>query len=60
MVGVMDGFRWSLLGGRQLYLAGLLSQPLRRRVFPMAQHPSIPENGTRLRGSDLIQPALHV
>ena len=33
MVGVIDGFRWCLLGGEsQLYLPGLSRQPGRRRA----------------------------
>ena len=34
MVGVIDGFRWCLLGGEsQLYLPGLVAQPWRHRLF---------------------------
>ena len=38
VVGVIDGFRWCLLGGEsQLYLPGFLAQPRRRRVLAVAR-----------------------
>ena len=39
MVGVIDGFRWCILGGQSsLYLAGLLSRRDRHRVLPVVRH----------------------
>ena len=55
MVGVIDGFRWCLLGGEsQLYLPGFVAQPWRRRLFPVAWHPPVQEDGKELCRSDLI------
>ena len=34
MVGVIDGFRWCILGGDSpIYLPGFLAQPRRRSAF---------------------------
>ena len=42
IVGVIDGFRWCLLGGEsQLYLPGFLAEPRRRRPLPVARHRAI-------------------
>ena len=54
MVGVIDGFRWCLLGGEsQLYLPGFLVEPRRRRVLSLARDRLFPAHREDLRGSDL-------
>ena len=56
MVGVIDGFRWCLLGGVEPALsAGPVARPRRHRLFPVAWHPPVPENGKELCRSDLIK-----
>ena len=55
VVGVIDGFRWCLLGGEsQLYLPGFLLQPRRRRRLPVARRRATSaRTETHLRGPDL-------
>ena len=46
LVGVIDGFRWCLLGGEsQLYLPGLGLEPWRHRLFPVARHSPVSQDG---------------
>ena len=60
MVGVIDGFRWCLLGGESAALpAGLSRQPRRRRALPVVRHPLLPPHRANLRGLDLMsRPAI--
>ena len=54
MVGVIDGFRWCILGGDSPHLLARLSpQPCRRRLLPLAGHQPVPEDGKDLCGFDL-------
>ena len=57
VVGVIDGFRWCVLGGdSRLYAAGLPPQPRRRRPLPVARHRLFPPHRAQLRRSDLTWP----
>ena len=49
MVGVIDGFRWCILGGQsQLYLPGFAMSLGVVVVFPLVGNASIPKNGKEL------------
>ena len=62
MVGVIDGFRWCILGGQSpLYLPGLASEPCRHRLFSVVRHSPVQKNRKELRGPDLMsEPAITV
>ena len=48
MVGVIDGFRWCLLGGQShLYLPGSRIELVHHGLLPVVRHPPVPENGKR-------------
>ena len=54
VVGVIDGFRWCILGGESHALpAGLSAEPRRRRAVPLARHRLFPAHRAQLRGPDL-------
>ena len=55
VVGVIDGFRWCLLGGESRSLsARLLAEPGRGRgLLPLARHRLFPPDRKDLRGHDL-------
>ena len=55
MVGVIDGFRWCILGGQSspIYLPGSRGEPCRRGVFPVVRHSPLPQDGKKLCRSDL-------
>ena len=51
VVGVIDGFRWCLLGGEsQLYLPGFLLSLAVVAAFPVARHRLFPAHRAQLRG----------
>ena len=55
VVGVIDGFRWCVLGGAANALPARLSaQPRRRRTVSLARHRLFPADRAHLRGSDLM------
>ena len=55
MVGVIDGFRWCILGGEvTLYLPGFLLEPRRGRAVPVARHCLFPAHRAVFRGPDLM------
>ena len=57
MVGVIDGFRWCLLGGEsQLYLPGLAMSTAVTVFFLWLGIRTIQKNGKELCGSDLRPP----
>ena len=54
VVGVIDGFRWCVLGGESpLYMPGFLLSLVHRRPLPLARHRLFPPHREDLRGSDL-------
>ena len=54
MVGVIDGFRWCILGGQsRLYLPGFLLSIVVDRFFPVARYSPVPKDGKQLRRLDL-------
>ena len=59
MVGVIDGFRWCLLGGEsQLYWPASVLSLAVAGLFLVARHPPVQEDGKELRRSDLIDPTM--
>ena len=49
MVGVIDGFRWCILGGQsRALLAGPARQRRRDGFLPVVRHPPVPEDGKKL------------
>ena len=54
LVGVIDGFRWCVLGDTRLYLPGLPAQSRDHRLVLVAWHCLFPSNGTYLRGFALM------
>ena len=58
MVGVIDGFRWCILGGQsQIYVPGLCLA-LCHGFLSVVWHQPVSENGKTFCGSDLIDPPL--
>ena len=54
LVGVIDGFRWCLLGGQsQLYLPGFVLEHLCHHIFSVAGHSAVSKDGKQFRRSDL-------
>jgi lipopolysaccharide transport system permease protein len=58
MLGVIDGFRWCILGGQsELYRPGLVESVFGRQLFPVVWNPSLPEDGKEFCRPDLSAPA---
>ena len=54
MVGVIDGFRWCILGGQSpLYLPGLGGERDHRDFLPLVRHSALQKHRKKLRGSHL-------
>lgn len=54
MVGVIDGFRWCILGGESpIYWPGFFLSLFVVAFFSLAWDQQVPENGTDFRGFDL-------
>ena len=57
MVGIIDGFRWCIVGGGKPHLsAGLRAQPRGYGRFSLAWHHHLPPHRARLCGPDLKMP----
>ena len=60
MVGVIDGFRWCILGGQSpLYLPGL-AVSVRSPVLSLVRGPPVPQDGKELCRPDLSDTAQDV
>lgn len=53
MVGVIDGFRWCILGGESHLLARLFAEPAGGRFLPLAGHQSVSQDRKKLCGYHL-------
>ncbi len=53
MVGVIDGFRWAILGESTLWLPGFLVSWVLIAFFLWLGIPPVPPDGKELRGPDL-------